>query len=107
MKNKSKKREEPQTMMGKWAKHLIENEGIVEEEDNNNENQKKYGIDLMAWSIQWGIVLAIPLAFVSYIIQFIIYGNITWAPLLWIGLIIGIGIIYFWLKEVASSTFFK
>jgi|TARA_R100000458_G_C8277479_1_gene252996 hypothetical protein len=40
MKNKGEQREEPQTWMGKWAKHLIENEGVVEEKDNNSDKKE-------------------------------------------------------------------
>jgi hypothetical protein len=35
-KTKKGLREEPQTFFGKWAKHLIENEGVEEVEDTDD-----------------------------------------------------------------------
>lgn len=39
MKNDIEQREEPQTWLGKWAKHLIENEGVEVEDDIDDEQE--------------------------------------------------------------------
>ena len=72
-----------------------------------DKTNKPYGLGLIVWSIQWGIVFAALIACVSYLIQFIIQGNLTWTPLFWIGGIIGIAVLVFLAEQAIFGNFSK
>ena len=72
-----------------------------------DKNHEPYGLALLGWSIQWGVVICFLLLGVSYLIQFLIQGKITWAPLSSIGIIVGIALLLFLAEQAISGNFFK
>jgi len=72
-----------------------------------DKTSKPYGLGLIAWSIQWGIVLSIPVACVIYLIQFFIQGHLTWTPLYATGAVASIAIFLFLAKQITSGDFSK
>jgi low affinity Fe/Cu permease len=68
-------------------------------------NSKDGGPRLLSWSIQWAVVLAVPILAVAYLLQFILQGTVTWTPLQWGALVMGTSLGLLWLHWLRDGSF--